>query len=135
MTGAVGGTVTVGNLEIGRPIPIDIQIPRASSMTSLSGDRQASTVKDSFKATPRKLGSDNETGGRHRAPLREAVANIKNRSRQRSEREARQAGGEGFRGRLKFAQQELVEDAIVFDRKRLVERHARIRGQIALGGF
>ena len=78
VTGAVGGTFAVGNLEIGRPIPIDIQIPRASSLTSLSGDRQASTVRDSFKATPRKLGSDNETGGRHRAgPLREAVADIK----------------------------------------------------------
>ena len=28
-------------------------------------------------ATPRKSASDNETGGRHRAPLREAVADIK----------------------------------------------------------
>ena len=78
VTGAVGGTFTVGNLEIGRPIPIDIQIPRTPSVMSLSGDRPASTVRESFKATPRKLGSDNETGGRHRAgPLRDAIADVK----------------------------------------------------------
>ncbi len=34
-------------------------------------------MRDSFRAVPRKLGSDNETGGRHRAPLREAIANVK----------------------------------------------------------
>ena len=32
--GAVGGKVAVGNLELCRPIPINIQIPRASSMLS-----------------------------------------------------------------------------------------------------
>ena len=77
VTGAVGGTFSIGSLDIGQPIPIDIQIPRNSSMTALSSSRQTQTVRNSFMATPRKLGSDNETGGRHRAPLRDAIADVK----------------------------------------------------------
>ncbi len=65
--GAVGGTFTIGSLDIGRPIPIDIEIPRTSSITALNSSRQTQTVRNSFMAVPRKLASDNETGGRHRA--------------------------------------------------------------------
>jgi hypothetical protein len=73
VTGAVGGTFTIGSISIGQPIPIDIQIPNNSAVTSLSNERQTQTVRESFRAVPRKLASDNEAGGRHRAPLREAV--------------------------------------------------------------
>lgn len=76
--GAVGGTVKIGSLEIGRPIPIDIQIPRASSLMSSTNSRQQQSVRDSFRAVPQKSSSANETGGRHRAPLRDAVENITN---------------------------------------------------------
>ncbi|WP_123029317.1 hypothetical protein [Mycolicibacterium stellerae] len=75
--GAIGGTVKVGSISIGRPIPIDIQIPRTASTTSSSSNRQTQTVRDSFMAVPRKSASDNETGGRHHAPLREAATDIK----------------------------------------------------------
>jgi hypothetical protein len=77
VTGDLGGTVKVGSVEIGRVIPINIQIPGASSMLSSSSTRQQQSVRDSFRAVPRKLPSDNDTGGKHRAPLRDAVANIK----------------------------------------------------------
>ncbi len=73
VTGAIGGTVTVGSISIGQPIPIDIQIPRTSSLMSSSSSKQQQSVRDSFIAVPRKSASDNETGGRHRAPLRDAV--------------------------------------------------------------
>ena len=76
VTGAVGGSFTVGGLEIGRPIPINIQIPRASSMLSSTSTRQS--VRNSFVAVPGQSTSDNETGGKHRpGPLRKAVADIK----------------------------------------------------------
>lgn len=72
--GAVGGTFSVGGLDIGRPIPIDIEIPRTSAMLSSSSSRQQQSVRNSFMAVPRKSASDNETGGRHRAgPLSQAV--------------------------------------------------------------
>ena len=75
--GAVGGTFTVGSISIGQPIPIDFQFPNNSAVTSLSNERQTETVRNSFMAVPRKSASDNETGGRHRAPLREAIADVK----------------------------------------------------------
>jgi hypothetical protein len=79
--GAIGGTVKVGSLSIGQPIPINIQIPGGSSMLSTASTRQQQSVRNSFMAVPRNSASDNETGGRHRAPLRDAVnttvANIK----------------------------------------------------------
>jgi hypothetical protein len=76
VTGAIGGTVKIGSVEIGEPIDIDFQIPRASSMMLANNQRQG-TVRDSLRAIPRNLGSDNETGGRHRAPLREAISDVK----------------------------------------------------------
>ena len=80
VTGAVGGTFSIGSLDIGRQggYPIDIQIPRSSTLSSLNNQRQTQTVRNSFIAVPGKSASDNETGGRHRAtPLRDAVAGIK----------------------------------------------------------
>jgi hypothetical protein len=71
--GAIGGTFTVGNLEIGRPIPIDIQIPRASSMLSSASARQTSSVRSSFVAVPRSRGSDNGTASTGRHAARDAV--------------------------------------------------------------
>ncbi|RDH75991.1 hypothetical protein DVS77_23185 [Mycolicibacterium moriokaense] len=76
--GAVGGTVKIGNLEIGRPIPIDIQIPRTSS-TMLSS-RQAPTVRTSFVAVPGESASDNagSSTGRHAAKdgVNAAISNV-----------------------------------------------------------
>jgi len=81
VTGAVGGTFKVGNLEIGRPIPIDIHIPNSSSLLSSTSSRQSPTVKTSFIAVPGKTGSDNDTAptGRHAArdAVNEAVSNVK----------------------------------------------------------
>ncbi|HKV20137.1 MAG TPA: hypothetical protein VJR50_13990 [Mycobacterium sp.] len=67
VTGAVGGSFTVGGVTIGRPIPIDFQIPRASSMLSSTNSRQ--TVKTSLVAVPGKAGADSGTAstGRHAA--------------------------------------------------------------------
>ena len=77
VTGELGGTVSVGGLEFGRAIPIDFQIPRASSMLS-STSKQQESVKKSFMAVPGQSTSNNETGGKHRpGPLRKAVADIK----------------------------------------------------------
>jgi len=69
VTGAVGGNFTVGGLEIGRPIPIDFQIPRASSLMSSTSSSQQQTVRTSFLAVPGETGSDNGTSstGRHAA--------------------------------------------------------------------
>jgi hypothetical protein len=75
--GAIGGTVKVGSLSIGQAIPIDIQIPRATSMLSSNGNRQTQTDRNSFRAVPGNSASDDESGGRHRAPLRDAVSNVK----------------------------------------------------------
>lgn len=77
VTGDVGGTVTVGNVSIGRVIPVNVQIPNASSMMSSASTRQQQSVRKSFVAIPQKSTSDNETGGRHRAPVRDAVESIK----------------------------------------------------------
>jgi hypothetical protein len=81
VTGAVGGTVSVGGFEFGRPIPIDIQIPRASSLMSSTNIRQSPTVKTSFLAVPGKTGSDNGSAstGRHAArdAVNEAVSNVR----------------------------------------------------------
>ena len=80
VTGAVGGTFSIGSLDIGRQggYPIDIQVPRNSMLSTLNNQRQTQTVRNSFIAVPGKSASDNETGGRHRAtPLRDAVAGIK----------------------------------------------------------
>jgi hypothetical protein len=74
--GDIGGEVSVGSVTLGRVIPINIQIPRASSMMLANNNRQG-TVRDSLRAIPRNLVSDNETGGRHCAPLREAIADVK----------------------------------------------------------
>lgn len=80
VTGAVGGNFSIGGLQIGpeNGFPINIQIPRTSSMlSSLTTSRQQS-VRDSFMAVPGKSASDNATGGKHRpGPLRKAVADIK----------------------------------------------------------
>ena len=72
VTGAVGGTFSIGSLDIGRPIPIDFHFPHNSAVTSLSNERQTETVRNSLMAVPRKSGSDNETGstGRHAAGMR-----------------------------------------------------------------
>jgi hypothetical protein len=75
--GDIGGTVSVGSVTLGRVIPVNVQIPNSSSMMLANNNRQSQTVRDSFRAVPGKTSSDNETGGRHRAPLRDAVANIK----------------------------------------------------------
>lgn len=78
VTGAIGGTVTIGNIPIGRPIPIDIEIPRSSSMLS---SRQSQTVKTSFLAVPGKSGSDNGSAstGRHAARdfVNSAISDVK----------------------------------------------------------
>ena len=74
VTGAVGGTFTIGGLEIGRPIPINIQIPGSSSLTTLnSTSLQSETVKASFIAVPGKSGSDNGTASTGRHAARDAV--------------------------------------------------------------
>lgn len=73
VTGAVGGTITVGNISIGRVIPINIQIPRASSMLSRSSTSQQQSVRNSFLAVPRNLGSDNGTASTGRHAARDAV--------------------------------------------------------------
>jgi hypothetical protein len=67
--GQLGGTVSVGGLEFGRPIDIDFQIPRASSLMSSTSSSQQQTVRNSFLAVPGKTGSDNGTSstGRHAA--------------------------------------------------------------------
>jgi hypothetical protein len=76
--GDIGGEVSVGSLTLGRIRHIDIQIPSASSMMSTNNNRQQQTIRDSLRAIPRNLASDNDaTGGRHRAPLREAIADAK----------------------------------------------------------
>lgn len=78
LKGTVGGVVTVGDLELGRKIPVDIEIPRTSSMLSTTSSARQQSIRDSFMAVPRKSASDNETGGRHRAtPVRDAVDTIK----------------------------------------------------------
>ena len=124
VTGQLGGTVSVGGLEIGRPIDIDIQIPRAASMMSSSSLRQEQSVRNSFMAVPRKSSSDNETGGRHRAPLREAITKVKTAVDKVVK--PKHATEDSVATRTRVTQQELVEDAVVFDRERFVERHARI---------
>ncbi len=75
VTGAIGGTIKVGSVSIGGPIPINIQIPRASSMMLASSNRQTQTVRNSLQAVPRNSASDNETGGRHQ--VSERVADVK----------------------------------------------------------
>ena len=71
----LGSLGRAGRISIGQPIPIDFQIPNSPTMT-LANNRQ--TVRDSFQAVPRNLASDNgTTGGRHRAPLRETIADVK----------------------------------------------------------
>jgi hypothetical protein len=81
VTGDIGGTVKVGSVEIGRVIPINFQIPRASSLMSTSTSRQTADVRDSFLAVPRKAASDNATAstGRHAArdAVNSAVADVK----------------------------------------------------------
>jgi hypothetical protein len=39
--------------------------------------RQQQSVRTPFQAVPRKTASDNETGGKHRAALRDAVTSVK----------------------------------------------------------
>jgi hypothetical protein len=79
--GAIGGTVKVGSLSIGQPIPINIQIPRASSMLSSTSTSQQQSVRNSFMAVPRSLGSDNGTAstGRHAAKdfVNSAISDVK----------------------------------------------------------
>jgi hypothetical protein len=76
--GAIGGTVTIGNISIGRPIPIDIESPRSSSMLSSA---QSQTVKTSFLAVPGKSGSGNGSAstGRHAARdfVNSAISDVK----------------------------------------------------------
>ena len=81
VTGELGGTVSVGGLEFGRAIPIDFQIPRASSLlSSTSSSRQQQTVRNSFVAVPGETGSNKATAstGRHAArdAVNEAVSNV-----------------------------------------------------------
>lgn len=75
--GAIGGTVKIGNLEIGRPIPIDIQIPRTTSLVNRTSSGGQPSVRNSLFASPRKSLAGNDTGGKHRAPLRDAVDNVR----------------------------------------------------------
>jgi hypothetical protein len=79
--GAIGGTVKVGSLSIGRPIPINIQIPGGSSMMSSASTRQQQSVRNSFMAVPRSLGSDNGSAstGRHAARdfVNSAISEVK----------------------------------------------------------
>jgi hypothetical protein len=42
--GQLGGTVSVGNIEVGRPIDIDFQVPRATSMLSPNTSRGSATT-------------------------------------------------------------------------------------------
>jgi hypothetical protein len=73
VTGAIGGTFKVGNLDIGRPIPIDIHIPNSSSLLSTSSSRQQQSVRNSFVAVPGNAGSDNATASTGRHAARDAV--------------------------------------------------------------
>jgi hypothetical protein len=72
VTGQLGGTVSLGGFEVGRPINIDFQFPRASSMLS-STSQQSQTFTPSFLAVPRDLSSDNGTASTGRHAAREAV--------------------------------------------------------------
>lgn len=74
--GAIGGTVKVGNLSIGQPIPINIKIPNTASMMSSASSRQQQSVRSSFLAVPRNLGSDNGTASTGRHAARDAVNSV-----------------------------------------------------------
>jgi hypothetical protein len=69
--GAIGGTVSVGGFEFGRPIPIDFQIPRASSLLSSTNTRQS--VRNSFVAVPGGSSSDNGAASTGRHAARDAI--------------------------------------------------------------
>jgi hypothetical protein len=69
--GAIGGTVSVGGFEFGGPIPIDIQIPRGSSLLSSTNTRQS--VRNSFVAVPGSPGSDNGAASTGRHAARDAI--------------------------------------------------------------
>src|SRR4051794_3339643 len=81
VTGQLGGTVSVGGLEFGRPIDIDFQIPRATSLSSTSSSRQQQNVKNSFLAVPGDVGSNKTTAstGRHAARdvVNSAISDVK----------------------------------------------------------
>jgi hypothetical protein len=68
VTGTLGGTVRVGQVTLGRTVPLNVQIPRLSSLAN----------KQSFKAVPGNSVANNAAGGKHRAtPLKDAVDTIK----------------------------------------------------------
>lgn len=87
VTGTVGGTVSVGQVTLGRVIPVDIQIPGSTATTfstnptstnPTSTNSLSSTVRNSLKAVPQKSAADSDaTGGKHRAPFGTSVADIK----------------------------------------------------------
>jgi hypothetical protein len=80
VTGAVGGSFTVGGLTIGRPIPINFQIPNGASMLSTTNSKQTQNVRTSLVAAPQKTVSDNKSGsgGRHSLDaVNTAVSNVK----------------------------------------------------------
>ena len=68
--GAVGGTFSIGNLDIGRPIPIDFQIPRASSLMSSTNSRERAEL---VRGRAAKAGSDNGTASTGRHAARDAI--------------------------------------------------------------
>jgi hypothetical protein len=61
VNGDIGGTVKVGNVELGRVIPINFQFPNGASALSSTNSKQTQTVRNSLVATPPKLGSGNGT--------------------------------------------------------------------------
>jgi hypothetical protein len=79
--GDIGGTVKVGSVTLGRVIPINIQFPGGSSMLSSTNARQQQSVRNSFFAAPRTLGSDSGSAstGRHAARdfVNSAISEVK----------------------------------------------------------
>jgi hypothetical protein len=73
VNGELGGIVKVGSVEIGRKIPINFQFPGGSSMMSSASTRQQQSVRNSFLAVPRSLGSDNGSAATGRHTARDAV--------------------------------------------------------------
>lgn len=71
--GEIGGVVSVGDISLGRKIPVDIQIPNASAMMSSASTRQQQSVRNSFIAVPGKSGSDNGTASKSRQAAKNFV--------------------------------------------------------------
>ena len=80
VTGAVGGTFSIGVAEIRTPIPIRLPDP-ARVVDDVLEQQPAEANGQELRSWPPResLGSDNETGGRHRAPAasNSAIAEVK----------------------------------------------------------